>query len=546
MTTKSENKIFENNMTSESSKNIISENLDKEFKNDSTYQSLFKDIPTPRFALDYIENTYELAKTFYPIFFKEIKYCNENWIVLNKSTNLWNKVKKPNIYLYQKLIHGLNNHKKDLEKDLKKAQENKDEELINCYETKIEKHNKKYLIIDTTGWINRFKENLAEFVKDDDFENKLDNNPYMIAFQNGIYDIKTKEFKNKIYPSYYLSKTLDFDYNENINQENINYIHNEITKICNMNEDCKEYYLSILAYALCGDPSKYEDIYCLIGQSASNGKSKLIEALVEILPIYVGRSNVKVFESTFDKKHKFILDFAKYRLLYLNEFDEKKQIDSATFKEIADGDTYSNEIMFGTTDTIKLKAKPFITSNYTPKFDKQDKGVERRYRHLQFNSVFGDEEDIENLKFKKNRNFKEDIVNRKTELIHILLTYAHNVYINGMPKYPEEYEEEKKSILGMNNEFGEWFSEANNYYFFIKKGSFASSHLLLNEYNKYALTNNLEPIHKNREFVDKMKQLGYKYNRQKYISGKKGAIEGMYIQEEEQKNKLPEDKKTRT
>ena len=48
MTTQSENKIFENNMTSQSSKNIITENLDKEFKNDPTYQSLFPTITTPR------------------------------------------------------------------------------------------------------------------------------------------------------------------------------------------------------------------------------------------------------------------------------------------------------------------------------------------------------------------------------------------------------------------------------------------------------------------------------------------------------------------
>ena len=534
--TKSQNKIFENNMTSESSQNIITENLDKEFKNDSTYQSLFPTKPTPSFKLNNIENTYELAKTFYPIFFKEVKYCNECWIVLNKSTNLWNTVKKPNIYIYSKLVHGLNNFKKDLDIELKKAQEIDDEDLISCYKKKIEIHNKNYLTIDHSGWINRFKENLAEFVKDDTFESKLDNNPYEIVFKNGIYDIRTKEFKNKIYPSNFLSKTLEFDYNENINEENIDYIHNEITKICNMNKECKDYYLSILAYALCGDPSKYEDIYCLIGQSASNGKSKLIEALMEILPIYVGKSNVKVFESTFDKKHKFMMDFTNYRLLYLNEFDEKKQIDSQMFKEIADGDKISNEVMFGTTENLKMKAKPFITSNYTPKFDKQDKGVERRYRHLQFNSVFGDEEDHENLKFKKNRNFKEDIVNRKTELVHILLTYAHNVYINGMPDYPKEYEEEKKTILGMNDEFGEWFQEANNYYFFIKKDTFASSHILLNEYNKYALGNNFQTITKNREFVDKMKQLGYKYDRQKYISGKKGAIVGLYIKEEEDKN----------
>ena len=37
-------------MTSQSSQNIITENLDKEFKNDSTYQTLFNSSQTPRFA----------------------------------------------------------------------------------------------------------------------------------------------------------------------------------------------------------------------------------------------------------------------------------------------------------------------------------------------------------------------------------------------------------------------------------------------------------------------------------------------------------------
>lgn len=542
----SEKKMLENNMTSQNEKKIITEKLDKEFENDPTYQCMFNEISTPPFKLYNIENTYELAEKFYPIFFKEIKFCNNEWIVLNKSTNLWTKTKKPNIYFTKKLRLGLDNFKKDLQIELEKSQKINDEELIACYKKKLDIHNKNYLTIDHTGWVNRFKDNLCEFVKDDTFESKLDNNPYQIVFKNGIYDIRTKKFKNKIYPSNFLSKTLDFDYEEKIDEIKVDFIHKEILKICNMNKKCKDYYLSILAYALCGDPSKYEDIYCLIGQSASNGKSKLIEALMEILPIYVGKSNVKVFESTFDKKHKFIMDFTNYRLLYLNEFDEKKQIDSQMFKEIADGEAISNEVMFGTTENIKLKAKAFITSNYTPKFDKQDKGVERRYRHLQFNSVFGEEEDIENLKFKKNRNFKEEIINRRTELIHILLTYAHNVYTEGLPKYPKEYEEEKKSILGMNNEFGEWFEYANNIYFVKMKDKYASSHLLRNEYNKYALENNLDPIHKNREFVDKMKQQGFKYDRQKYISDRKGAIVGMYIKEEEEESKPKEDKKSRT
>ena len=533
-----ENKIQKNNdnniMTSQITQKSITEKLDEEFKDDNTYQTLFNEVDTPPFKLNNIDNTYYLVKTFWPVFFKTIKYCNNEWIVLNIKTNLWIKVKKPNIYIYNKLVLGLDNFKKDLQTELKKAQDIDDIELINCYKKKLEIQNKNYLTIDHTGWINRFKDNLAEFVKDDEFENKLDNNPYKIAFKNGIYDIKTQVFNKKIQPSYYLSKTLDFDYNENIDNEKIKFIHNEITKICNMNENCKDYYLSILAYALCGDPSKYEDMYCLIGQSASNGKSKLIEALMEIFPIYVGKSNVKVLESNFDKKHKYILDFAKYRLLYLNEFDEKKTIDSQMFKEIADGDKISNEVMFGTTDNLKLRAKPFITSNYTPKFDQQDKGVERRYKHLQFNSVFGEEEDIENLKFKKNRNFKQDIINCKNELVHILLSYAHNIYLNGLPEYPQEYQKEKKSILGMNNEFGDWFEYAiREQQITINKDDMCSSHTLLNEYNKYAYKNNLEKLDKNKHLIDKMKQLGYEYDRQKMINYKRGVIIGLSIVEDD-------------
>jgi hypothetical protein len=117
----SQKNIIENNMTSQTNEKIITEKaLDKEFENDLTYQCMFNSIPTPPFKLNNIENTYELSKNFYPIFLKEVKFCNNEWIVLNKSNNLWNKVKKPNIYLYRKLIIGLDNFKKDLETELKK------------------------------------------------------------------------------------------------------------------------------------------------------------------------------------------------------------------------------------------------------------------------------------------------------------------------------------------------------------------------------------------------------------------------------------------
>lgn len=507
-------------------------NYDKVITYDDIKNKLEKHI-YKNFTLYDVSDTYGLCEKYYKYISRTIKYCNDLWYILDSKSNLWKCVKEVQPYFLRILRIGLKNGKDIIKNKLIIATQEENTDKIKEINEELEKQNKNFCNMDKASFCNQFKKNITEFITDNTFSNLLDCNMYYFAFQNGIYNIKNKTFRTGIYPSDYLTQTLDFDYDENIDDKNIKYIHAEITKICNMNEICKDYYLSILAYALCGDPSKYEDMYCLIGQAASNGKSKLIEALMEIFPIYVGKSNVKVLESNFDKKHKYILDFAKYRLLYLNEFDEKKTIDSQMFKEIADGDKISNEVMFGTTDNLKLKAKPFITSNYTPKFDKQDKGVERRYKHLQFNSVFGDEEDEENLKFKKNRNFKEDIINCRNELVYILLFYAHNVYINGLPAYPKEYQEEKEIILDMNNDFNNWFEYAKTEKQIITDKEYScSSHLLLNEYNKYAYENNLEKLDKNKHLIDKMKQLGYKYDRQKMINKKRGAIIGFCLLED--------------
>jgi phage/plasmid-associated DNA primase len=506
-------------------------NYDKVITYDDIKNKLEKHI-YKNFTLYDVSDTYGLCEKYYKYISRTIKYCKDLWYILDSKTNLWKCVKEVQPYFLEILRIGLKNGKDIIKNELNCATQEENTDKIKELTEKLEKQNKNFCNMDKSSFCNQFKKNITQFISDNEFDNLLDKESYIFAFKNGIYNIKDKTFRSGIYPSDYLTQTLDFDYDENINDKNIKYIHDEITKICNMNEICKDYYLSILAYALCGDPSRYEDMYCLIGQSASNGKSKLIEALIDIFPIYVAKSNVKVLESNFEKKHKFILDFAKYRLLYLNEFDEKKTIDSQMFKDLGDGESISNEVMFGTTNNIKLKAKPFITSNYTPKFDQQDKGVERRYKHLQFNSVFGDIEDIENLKFKKNRNFKEDIINCKNELVHILLSYAHNVYINGLPEYPKEYLEEKKSVLGMNNEFGDWFEYAKTEEkIIIDKQSFCSSHILRKEYNKYAYENNLEKLDKNKHLIDKMKQLGYKYDRQKMIDKKKGVFIGLSIVE---------------
>ena len=143
-----------------------------------------------------------------------------------------------------------------------------------------------------------------------------------------IYDIKTKTFR-EIEKQDYISKTMKINYSNNINQENREWILGQLLKICNMNQKHLEYYLSILGFYLLGVPEKQQEIYCLVGQRASNGKTILLEALMNIFDIYLGKCDSKVFESDCNKKHKYLTAFINntYRIIICNEFDDKKKID---------------------------------------------------------------------------------------------------------------------------------------------------------------------------------------------------------------------------
>tara|TARA_R110000737_G_scaffold296390_1_gene302987 strand:- start:239 stop:1171 length:933 start_codon:yes stop_codon:yes gene_type:complete len=301
-----------------------------------------------------------------------------------------------------------------------------------------------------------------------------------------------------------------------------------------MNEKHLEYYLSILAFCLCGVPHMEQEIYCLIGQGASNGKTIALEALMDIFEIYITKGDTKIFESDCAKKHKYLIDYynTTNRIVICNEFDDKKEVDAKMFKEIADGETIKNEIMFGTSIKAKINAKPIIIGNYTLKFDKQDKGVERRYKHLQFNTKFCDkdeleEEDPSKLQFFKDKSFKQKLIDKKHEFIDIIIEYANNYYINEkLPTIPDEFKEEQNEVLNANNDFMNWFQDVPKN---IGDDKYCSSIELFNEYNIFAKNNNLDTLSKNRNLIDKMKQYSYKYESQKMINKKKGAFQGFSI-----------------
>jgi len=499
-------------------KPIFTKTYDNDLLNNLLYPSLIYHYS--------FNTTLLLAETIQYELKKELVYCNNKWYVyLNK---LWITIKNPN-YIISKFIN------KQLDKTLnEKLKENDIDE-----EEEKQKINKLRQQLDKSAFMNALIKNLELLLLDNKFTEKFDKTEFKFVFENGVYDLKNKTFRKDILKEEYISKTLPYDYNPEINKESRDWILRELLKICNMNEKHLEYYLSIIAFCLCGVPHLEQEIYCLIGQGASNGKTIALEALMDIFSIYITKGDTKIFESDFTKKHKFALDFVDKtnRIIICNEFDDKKEVDSKYFKEIADGETTAIEIMHGTKITEKINAKPFIIGNYTLKFDKQDKGIERRYKHLQFNTKFLDKDDLdqedpENLQFFKDKTFKQKLIDKKNEFIDIIIEYANKYYINGkLPEIPVEFKEEQNEVLNANNDFMNWFDDLDKN---IGDDEWCSAKELFDLYNSYASDYNLEKLGKNRNLIDKMKQINkYKYERQKMVNKMKGAFKGFSIKKEE-------------
>jgi len=89
--------------------------------------------------------------------------------------------------------------------------------------------------VDKSGFYAMITKHLKTILYDSEFFYKLDNNPYKIAFQDGIYDMRENKFK-KGYSDYdFITKTIPFDY-LTPNEQHMDFVKNVIFKICNCNQ----------------------------------------------------------------------------------------------------------------------------------------------------------------------------------------------------------------------------------------------------------------------------------------------------------------------
>lgn len=260
---------------------------------------------------------------------------------------------------------------------------------------------------------------------DSTFTSKLDANPDLIGFDNGVYDLSTGTFRDG-HPEDYVSLTTGYDYRE-FNEDD-----EEIVGLCQfmtdvfIDEETRDYVLTLLSSILEGrNPNEKFHIWT---GSGGNGKSKLLELFESTIGMYGAKIPVTLLtqrtKTASSAANPEIARLKGIREVSAQEPDQDERFNINVLKEWTGGDKLTCRPLYGNPFDFKPQFKIIFCCNNMPKLPPYDDGVWRRISVVEFKSRFVDNPDPENkYEHKKDPYLSEKLHQWKEAFMFMLLTY---------------------------------------------------------------------------------------------------------------------------
>ena len=396
---------------------------------------------------------------------KNLVLCNENWFMIGND-NLWKKEKEPSYYIINELRKYIDYSNKVIVNAISHKHGEEKEKLIE----KSKVYLKTYKTSSGIGFLSVLIKYLKSLLVDNKFESKLDANKGKLAFKNGIVDLETKTFRLGIKPDDYIPKTIPYDYNTKVDKSKAIFVKNTLKKILNNNDEHLEYFLSVVGYTFIGLPNLEKSIYFCVDKttkaSGDNGKTFFFDILTHLMPNYVYKSKASFLEDGNSKVHKQLSMMKGMRLVWLDEFGKKKS-NSELIKELGDGLTTENEVMFGTSEIVNIMFKLFALTNNIPVIDPKDTAVFNRYKQISYGSHFDrtgtrQKEDPVNLLFIADTKLGDIIKTQYYDgVFDLIIEYANKYFVTkkALPPIPTDFMRGALETQLNNDRFGSWFHE---------------------------------------------------------------------------------------
>ena len=299
-----------------------------------------------------------------------------------------------------------------------------------------------------------FKSNLMTecselfYDKDKKFVDKLDSHKHLIGFNNGIYNLKTDEFR-KGRPEDYISKSTNINYFDTAAykasdgharecacqgckdkmiledfEERKAQIHDFYKKVFVIKK-VREYVLIRSSSFLSG--STRDESFDIYSGKGGNGKSKHMELMEEIFGDYAVKLPISLITAKRAASNAATPELARTkgaRLCSMQEPDTKTKINVGLMKELTGGDKIQARALYGEPIEFKPQFKIVLCCNDKPELPQKDEGTWRRVRNTEFPSKFTyDIEGEKALDFKINQDLSDKFENWAEPFMIILLDY---------------------------------------------------------------------------------------------------------------------------
>lgn len=246
------------------------------------------------------------------------------------------------------------------------------------------------VLLKKTQWKNNIMREARELFYDQDFISKLDQNPYLLCFNNYVVDFKAK-IARKGQPDDYISKCTNIDYvplNPSVHAPTIEKLNTFMEQLFPAPE-LRRYMWEHLASVLIGTlENQTFNIYTGTGR---NGKSCLVDLMSKCLGDYKGVVPVTLItqgRNSIGSTSSEIVQLMGVRYAVMQEPSKGDKINEGIMKEITGGDPLQGRALFKDTVTFMPQFKLVVCTNTLFDIKSNDDGTWRRIRVCDFMSKF--------------------------------------------------------------------------------------------------------------------------------------------------------------
>lgn len=249
---------------------------------------------------------------------------------------------------------------------------------------------KMFLRLKTTGFKTNVMKECRELFFDEQFSKKLDTNKDIIAFNNGVLDLITFEFRpgkqeDCLSYSTHIDYEVDRPYYEYPAWPKVEkFIQQVLPK-----REVREYFIKHLASNLFGGNTA-QKFHILTG-SGSNGKSMIMNLMTKTMGDYACTVPISLFTQKRKSSGSAAPEVARLkgrRFVTMQEPDEAIALNTGLMKEISSGEKMYARDLFESGTEFEVLAKFHLACNEKPKINTTDGGTWRRLVVINFLSKF--------------------------------------------------------------------------------------------------------------------------------------------------------------